>query len=283
MRNTSLFAAALFMACGSVAFAANTDELWEISNTMEMQGMAMPSRTQTSCIARNQAYKPEAEDKNCTVSDLKIAGNKTSWKMQCTGKDAMEGSGVMTKTATTLNGVMTMKTGGEQMTMKMSGRIVGKCSAAAEQKKMDGMIADANAKQAEAQAQMKEMQRKSCEETRKSASENFDRYETYKQFESGSPEMRSYLAKCKVNLEASRKQLCDKATVGQHEFAKKYCPDEYAAMKIQHCTGRSSSFRDLCDDASSAGQMDSAAASGNDNPAKAVLDGAKGLLNVFGF
>lgn len=283
MTKTKQFVTALLMACGASAFAANTDELWEITSAMEMQGMSIPSTTQRSCTAKNQPYKPEPEDKNCTSYDVKVSGNKTSWKMRCTGKDAMEGSGVMTKTATSMDGVMTMKTQGEQMSMKMSGRIVGKCDYAAEQKKLNAMVADAQAQQADALAQAREMQRKSCEDTRKAASTNFASYESYKQAETGNPEMRSYLAKCKVNLDASRKQLCAKASVDEHQFAKKHCPDEYAAMKLQHCVGRSNSFRDLCDGAPGNSAMDAMGAGDSASAAKSILDGAKGLINIFGF
>jgi len=283
MRRTTLTIAALFMLGNASAIAANTDELWEITNAVEMQGMSMPSNTQTSCLAKNQPYKPEQEDKNCTVSDVKVAGNKTSWKMRCTGKDAMEGTGVMTKAPTTLNGVMTMISGGEKMTMKMSGRIVGKCDATAERKKTDAMIADAEAKQAEGMAQLKEQQRKGCEETRKMAASNFSNYESFKQHEGSKNGMGDYLAKCKVNLETSRKQLCAKASVDEHEFAKKHCPDEYAAMKLQHCSGRGGSYRELCDGTSSNGRDEASAGADNANPAKSILDGAKGLMNIFKF
>lgn len=281
MEKTLFIAAAVLMASGAPAIAAEIDELWEISNAMEMQGMSMPSSTQRSCLAKNQAYKPAPEDKNCKVSDVRVSGNKTSWKMRCTGRDAMEGDGVMTKTATTLNGVMNMRTQGEQMTMKMSGRIVGKCDYAAEQKKLNAMVAGAQAQQADALAQSREIQRKSCEDARKSAS-SYSGYEGYKQFE-GSKEMNSYFAKCKINLEANRKQLCAKATLNERGFAKSYCPDEYAAMKIQHCTGRSSSYRDLCDETAAGGQMDSASSGESANPVKSLIDGAKGLKGLLGF
>lgn len=275
-----LFAAALLLAGSASVNAANTDELWEITNSMEMEGMSIPASTQNSCIAKNQPYKPEPEDKNCTVSDVRVSGSRTTWKMRCTGKDAMEGTGDMTKTASTLKGVMTMKTQGEQMTMKMSGRIIGKCDYAAEQRKLNAMVAGAKAQQDDALAQSRELQRKSCEDARKSVSTNFSSYESFKEQQSASPELNSYLAKCKINLEASRKQLCAKATVNEHEYAKKYCPDEYAAMKLQHCSGRSGSYRDLCDGMAGSSQMDTAATA---NPAKSVIDGAKGLINMFGF
>lgn len=283
MRRTTLIIAALFILGNASAIAANTDELWEITNSVKMQGMSMPSSTQTSCLAKNQPYEPEQEDKNCTVFDVKVAGNKTSWKVRCTGEDAMVGTGVMTRTASTLNGVMTMETQGEKMTMKMSGRVVGKCDAVAERKKTDGMIADAEAKQAEAMAQLREQQRKGCEETRKMAASNFGNYESFKQHEGSKNGMGGYLAKCKVNLEASRKKLCAKASVEEHESVKKHCPDEYAAMRLQHCTGRGGSYQELCDGTSSQGRDGASAGADNANPAKSVLDGAKGLMNIFKF
>ena len=285
MGKITLFAAALVLAGSASVNAATTDELWEITSSMEVEGMSMPASTQRSCIAKNDPYKPEPEDKNCTVRDVRVSGNRTTWKMKCTGKDAMEGTGDMTKTASTLKGVMTMKTQGEQMAMRMSGRIVGKCDYAAEQRKLNAMVANTKAQGADALARHRELQRKTCEDTRKAVSTSFNGYETYKQSADQSTDTRAYLSKCNVNLEASRKQLCAKATVKDYEYAEKYCPDEYAAMKLQHCTGRSGTSRDrgLCGDTMAGGQMDTAATGDSANPAKSVIDGAKGLINMFGF
>lgn len=282
MKKVHLGIAYILLSASTSVFAANTDDLWEISNSMEMQGMAMPASTQTTCIAKNQPYKPEPEDKNCRVSDVRVAGNRTTWKMKCTGKDAMEGTGDMTKTATTLKGLMTMTADGEHMTMKMNGRIVGKCDYAAEQKKLNAMVADAQAKGDEALARGRELQRKSCEDIRKSISTKYSDYDYYAKYQKQTG-VSPGGGQCKVDMEASRKQLCNKATVNEREFAKEYCPDIYAAMKIQHCTGRSSSFRDLCDDAGSSSAMETSASQASDNPTKAILEGAKGLFKGLGF
>lgn len=282
MKALNLFIATLLLSGSSVVFAADIDELWEITNTMEMEGMSMPASTQRACIARNQPYKPEPEDKNCKISDVRASGNRTTWKMKCTGKDAMEGTGDITKTATTMKGVMAMTSQGERMAMKMNGRIVGKCNAAAEKKKMDAMVADAQAKGDAALAQGRELQRKSCEDIRKSISTKYSDYDYYAKYQkqTGIPPGGG---QCKVDMEASRKQLCNKATVNERDFAKEYCPDIYAAMKVQHCTGRSSSFRDLCDGVASGSAMDGGSAQAMDNPASAIMEGAKGLLKGFGF
>lgn len=277
MKKTTLFLATLLMACGAAANAANTDDMWEITTAMQMDGMSMPATTQKSCIAKNQPYKPEQQDKNCTMYDVKVMGNKTSWKMKCTGANAMEGTGVMTKTATRLDGVITTKYQGDQMTMKMSGRVVGKCDMASEQKKVDTALAKNKALQAQSVAQTRDIERSTCESMRKSATD-FGNYESLKQ--SDDPYTKSQFAKCKINLESIRKQLCGKATVDEREFAKKHCPDEYKAMKIQHCTGRSNSYRDMCDTPLARG-ID--AAGGHTGTSRPVLDGAKGLINILGF
>lgn len=287
MKKTTLFLATLLMACGAAANAANTDDMWEITTAMQMDGMSMPATTQKSCIAKNQPYKPEQQDKNCTMYDVKVMGNKTSWKMKCTGANAMEGTGVMTKTATRLDGVITTKSQGEQMTMKMSGRVVGKCDMAEEQKKTEATIANAKAYQTkaleherESKRMALEAERRSCEQTRKDSVANFSSYESLKQRAENDSYMKSRLANCKINLDASRKQLCGKATVDDWQSAKKYCPDEYKAMKIQHCTGRSNSYRDMCDTPLARG-ID--AAGGHTGTSRPVLDGAKGLINILGF
>ena len=183
----------------------------------------------------------------------------------------------MTKTATSMDGVMTMIADGERMTMKMSGRLTGKCDAVAERKKFDGMIASAKARGDEEMARAEDLQRKNCEDARRSAA-SYKGYGNYQRIaqNGNSPEWKSYQAKCKINLEANREALCKKATVNEFDFAKEHCPDQYAALKLELCAGRSSSNRDICGG-------DSAAAATGGNPAKSILDGAKGLFGAFGF
>lgn len=118
------------MSAASV-MAAGSDELWEMTAKMDMPGMPMPAMTHTVCLPKGGAYKPEKSlhQQNCEVTDLKVAGNKTSWKMHCTGRDAMEGSGAVTRTEDTMQGTLKMSMKDMQMTQVISGKRVGTCQA----------------------------------------------------------------------------------------------------------------------------------------------------------
>lgn len=113
------------------AIAAGSDELWEMTTKMDMPGMSMPAMTHTSCLPKGGAYKPEKDQqqKNCVMTDLKVSGNKTNWKMHCSGKDAMDGSGEVTRTADTMKGTMKMAMQNMQMTQVITGKRVGTCQA----------------------------------------------------------------------------------------------------------------------------------------------------------
>ena len=128
-----LFSGILLLGAMSPAavLAAESDELWEITTKMDMPGMAMPAIKHTYCQPKGGAYKPEKgpQDKNCEMTYIKMSGNTTKWKMHCSGKDAMEGSGEMTRTADTMNGTIKMSMKHGQMTQVMSGKRVGTCQA----------------------------------------------------------------------------------------------------------------------------------------------------------
>ncbi len=115
----------------AVVWAAGNDDLWEMTSKMDMPGMAMPAVTHTVCIPKNDPYKPEKgpDEKNCEMTDIKFSGNTTHWKMRCTGRDAMEGSGEMTRTADAMKGSMKLSMQNMQMTQFISGKRVGACQA----------------------------------------------------------------------------------------------------------------------------------------------------------
>ena len=64
---------------------------------------------------------------SCKVSDYKAEGSKVSWSMKCEGPQAMSGTGEFTYGADTYAGVMKIDRGGQQMTMKYSGKRLGDC------------------------------------------------------------------------------------------------------------------------------------------------------------
>lgn len=110
------------------AMAAGSGDLWEITTKMSMQGMDMPAMTQQSCMSQG-TYKPEKsrQRENCEISDVKASGNKTTWKMECPGKDAVHGAGEVTRSADRLNGTMKLSMRNGEMTQVISGRRIGAC------------------------------------------------------------------------------------------------------------------------------------------------------------
>ena len=116
----------------SLPFAANAaaeGEWWEMSTKIEMPGMpAMPGDKPVKfCRPKGDEGKPvkSDDDKNCTITDVKNAGNTMTFNMKCTGKDAMSGSGEITSTPTTFKQKIKMRTGGETMAMVSTGKRIG--------------------------------------------------------------------------------------------------------------------------------------------------------------
>lgn len=95
-------------------------EKWRTKMSMESEGFSMPARTMEVCVPQG---KPEEavmaqQEGNCSVSNMKTVGNKTSADIKCTGKDAMSGHWEMEKLSeTSARGTMDAKTA--EMTMKM--------------------------------------------------------------------------------------------------------------------------------------------------------------------
>lgn len=121
----------------TTAVAQGKDDLWDVTTKMEMPGMpmAMPAQTHRICIAKggkDDDYVPKRE--NCRMLESKRVGSKVTYRMACTGKDAMTISGETTYGATSYEGrmVMTGATQGQSfdMTQTYSGKRVGDCTAA---------------------------------------------------------------------------------------------------------------------------------------------------------
>jgi hypothetical protein len=271
MRRTIQSAFALSLVVGAApAWSAGSDELWEITQKMAMPGMNMPGIKITSCIARNGNYKPgdDPNAKNCTVDDYKVSGNTVTWKMRCTGKNAMTGSGEMTKTADTMKGVFRMSASGMDMTQTMDGKRVGTCDAGEEQKKMDKTVADFKARSDDAVKQMCEgsvkreaesggmgngastFQSKGqclgykpqlCEQTRSQVG-SYGGYAHYIRWRETAKTTNQpwgwVLAECGIDLEKQRLTLCGQAvTDKKYRFIGTFCPDEAKQMYAKNCAG----------------------------------------------
>jgi len=131
---------------------AATGEYWEVTNKMEMSGMTLPGMTAKVCMPKGGENDPRNAngEKDCEMTDVKISGNKSSWKMRCTKEgDVMTGSGEMTSTPDRSEGVIKMNSKQGNMTMSyVSKRVGGACDPDEMKKKMDAMVAASNAEMA---------------------------------------------------------------------------------------------------------------------------------------
>jgi hypothetical protein len=118
------------------ALAQGKDDLWEVTMKMEMPGMpmAMPPQVHRVCVSKNRKDEdliPRRD--NCRVLESNRSGNKLTYKMECTGQDAMVATGEMTYGSTSYEGRMRMtaKSGAETMNMDQTfaGKRVGDCTA----------------------------------------------------------------------------------------------------------------------------------------------------------
>jgi len=93
---------AILLTTVSFSFAASgtnmKEGLWEITSTMKMQGMNMPSHTHTQCITKNDFVpKSSQPGQECTISDYKIEGNTVTWTLKCSTQGGeMNGTGRIT-------------------------------------------------------------------------------------------------------------------------------------------------------------------------------------------
>jgi len=129
-------AAACAMAASDGARAQGTDDLFEVTVRMEIPGMGMqmPATTQRSCVkkgASDAAAVPHQD--NCAVTDARRTGNKLTFAIACTGRDAMSGTGEFTYAGEGYQGTIRFNARMEghdmQMTQSIAGRRVGSCTA----------------------------------------------------------------------------------------------------------------------------------------------------------
>jgi hypothetical protein len=113
------------------AWAADNDELWKITTKTDMPDMPMPEVVVTVCLPKGEVYKPVKvpHQKNCKISDVKLFGDKTTWQIHCSGREGMNGSGEVTRTANTMKGTVDLSSKSIHMTQSISGKRVGSCQA----------------------------------------------------------------------------------------------------------------------------------------------------------
>ena len=112
---------------------------WQRTTQMEMPGMPfqMPPTTSTECLSPAKLQKdpnsflpsgPPNSGAACKTSDVKTVGRTVSWKMECTGQQAMTAEGEMTFMGDSYAGTLKAKMAQGDMAMKLSGKRIGDCT-----------------------------------------------------------------------------------------------------------------------------------------------------------
>ena len=133
-------------ATGVVLAQAGSGNLYSVTTKMEMAGMpfAMPANTVQVCGPKDQASdKMVPHDENCTVSNFRQSGNKSSFTMTCRGENPMTATGEFERlSAEAYRGRMQMKGKMEgedvDMTMNFEGKKIRDCNYATESPEAQG-------------------------------------------------------------------------------------------------------------------------------------------------
>jgi len=112
---------------------------WETTMQMQMPNLPvqMPATKTSSCVTAEQLKKdpaaglpsgPNANSNQCKASDYKYSDNTVTWKMVCSGQQAMTANGEMTFMGDSFTGTMKMSTPQGEMAMQLSGKRTGDCT-----------------------------------------------------------------------------------------------------------------------------------------------------------
>jgi len=319
---TTLASALAGLAAAALVHAQGSDELWNMTTRMEMDGMQMPPMSQQVCQKKGQGGAAPAPDPKCTTSDVRTAGNKTSWKMSCTGDEPMSGTGEITRTRDSMSGRMQLRgKDGVAMNVVYSGKLAGTCNAQAHQ---DPQQAALKQKMAAMQAQGDAQSAQMCKES----IENFSTAVFEMQNAPCAPRKGEYCAHVKKTAQAMRTPAgyrkamqidglkhdgwenaarfcgvqaapvlaaaCKSAVGGRDwQFVADFCPAESRKIAAEQCAGReytvamSSEYKAICGKQKSgfaqpARAAAQPAASAAPSAGDAVKEGARALKNLFG-
>lgn len=147
-------AAATGLAFAGPALAqAGSGNLYRVTSKVEIVGMpfSMPANTVEVCGPKDQASdKMVPHDENCTVSNFRVAGNKSSFDMTCRGDNPMTARGEFERLGPdAYRGRMQMKGQMEgeavDMTMNFEGKKIRDCNYATESPQAQGQAMMAQA------------------------------------------------------------------------------------------------------------------------------------------
>jgi len=113
----------------TAGWAEGNDELWEMTTTIEITGMPETTRIRNVCMQKGIAYKPvkSPAQKKCEIFDVELFDDMTKWKMACSGRNPMKGSGKMERSGNTMKGKVEIASEKLEMKQEIFGRLVGSC------------------------------------------------------------------------------------------------------------------------------------------------------------
>lgn len=110
---------------------------WEMTSTMQMQGMQMPPSKWSHCftaqdLAEGKQHRMDDGNSKCTMSDLKTYGSSFTYNFDCASKEGRmsgqaKGSSTNTGFNTEIKMRMTPDHGMGEFTQVMTGRRLGDC------------------------------------------------------------------------------------------------------------------------------------------------------------
>ena len=134
MKGIAVFVLGAVLLVSTGAFAADSirEGYWEVTSQTEMPGMPMkiPASTIKHCYTKEDVKdqkKVIAREKNCTLTDYRVSGNKVVWAMKCTGQNAGTFNGETIFSQDSYASIMKMKSQGHAMTVKVKGKRIGEC------------------------------------------------------------------------------------------------------------------------------------------------------------
>jgi hypothetical protein len=277
---SALLAATLALAAPAVFAQQGQDDQWEVTMSMESDGMKMPAMTQKVCTKKGAREERMQMDKNCKITDSKTSGSKYTFKFVCqddksnyTGTGEMEDLG---KDAYRGKMAASGTREGEKFDMKMdmSGKKLGNCTWEDPSKKVEQFKAQQNAMMAkECDKQIAELEPGAffpteglppemmfCKDRRADFCTNVTKVSQTMRDKAGyEAAMNKYGDKleratkaCNVDLAVIRGPVCKSAVDSKDwQWLNRYCPVEAGALRKAHCAGRTYStvekqYADMC-------------------------------------
>lgn len=156
MRLLRLVGAVSMVAAAGAALAA-TGEFWQLKQRISMDGMSMPAMDNRVCMPKDipdDRLVPAGDD-DCRATGFQTRGNKTTYRFECPGKDAMTGEGEIERLGPdAYRGRNVMRDDEGEMIVEFEGRKVGgACDPEAPMKQMQAQMAAAQAQQCRAQGE----------------------------------------------------------------------------------------------------------------------------------